>query len=467
MLRVKQTESNSTLPPSLKLFHLWPPEDKKDLLKRKQAKAEKEKFNPDPDLFNSIYYSHLNNVARTQIFYGGSGSGKSVFLAQRTVYDVMNGGRNYLVCRAVGRTLRGSVFTEITRVIREWDLSDKFTINKTDMLITCSNGYQIVFAGLDDIEKLKSLTPAKGSVTDIWIEEATETEKNTVKQLFKRQRGGDPKIPKRLTMSFNPILQSHWIYLEYFSGIAWADAQTEYHDDRLSIQKTWYIHNRFLTPEDVADLENEKDSYFFNVYTLGNWGVLGNVIFTNWRVEDLSGMHRQFTNRRNGLDFGFSSDPAALSRSHYDKVRKTIYLFAEFYEAGLTNDVLASELRPIVEEDPVICDSAEPKSIVELQRYGINAQGAEKGKDSVIFGIQWLQQQAIVIDANCVNAKNEFMQYKWKEDKDGNAIRQPVDKMNHIIDATRYAYEQDNTFLSIWEDVGELGKVDDFVSPWR
>lgn len=128
----------------------------------------------EPEVFNSVYLPHLENYARTQVFYGGSSSGKSVFLAQRTIYDLMSGGRNYLICRQVGRTLRGSVFTEVCKVISEWGIGKLFNINKSDMLITCENGYQIIFAGLDDVEKLKSLTPAKGVVTDIWVEEATE-----------------------------------------------------------------------------------------------------------------------------------------------------------------------------------------------------------------------------------------------------------------------------------------------------
>ena len=395
------------------------------------------------NVFNPVYIPYLGNLARTQIYYGGAGSGKSVFLAQRCVIDLMRGGRNYLICRAVGRTLRGSVFTEINRVIADWGVGSLFTINKTDMLIACQNGYQVIFAGLDDIEKLKSLTLAKGSLTDIWVEEATETDKSTVKQLYKRQRGGDPRIQKRMTLSFNPILQTHWIYEEYFSNLSWSDGQTEYHNADLSILKTWYIHNKFLTPDDVKDLESETDKYFYNVYTLGNWGILGNVIFTNWSVEDLSEMRYQFTNTRNGLDFGFSSDPAALSRSHYDRMRKTIYFFDELYETGLTNDLLASEVIRMCGREPIVCDSAEPKSIAELKHYGVNAHPARKGKDSVLFGIQWLQQQTIIIDPTCINTRNEFQQYKWAEDRNGNAIRQPVDKNNHIIDGTRYAYEGD------------------------
>lgn len=395
------------------------------------------------EIFNQAYVQHLNNLARTQVFYGGSGSGKSVFLAQRCVYDLMNGGRNYLICRQIGRTLRGSVYTEICKVIEDWGVSKLFTIGKSDMLITCSNGYQVIFVGLDDAEKLKSITPAKGSITDVWVEEATETDRDTIKQLYKRQRGGDAGVHKRLTLSFNPILQSHWIYQDYFSRVAWADGQTEYNSEELSILKTWYIHNRFLTPDDVRDLENETDAYYRDVYTLGNWGVLGNVIFTNWRVEDLSGMRDQFTNRRNGLDFGFSADPAAVALMHYDRMRKTVYVYDELYERGLTNDLLAAEVAKRIGDDLVTCDSSEPKSIAELVKLGVAARGARKGKDSVMFGVQWLQQQTIIIDAKCVNLRNELQQYHWREDKDGNAIRQPADKNNHLIDAMRYGLEDD------------------------
>lgn len=393
------------------------------------------------EVFNRAYLPFLECQARTQIYYGGSGSGKSVFIAQRCIYDLMRGGRNYLVCRAVGRTIRRSVLNELVKVITDWGVTALFKINKSDGVITCTNGYQILFTGLDDTEKVKSITPAKGVITDIWIEEATEADHKTIKELYKRQRGGDEKTAKRLTMTFNPIMQSHWIFEEYFSEIGWADAQTEYRGDGLTILKTWYIHNRFLTTEDVRDLENETDKYYRDVYTLGNWGVLGNVIFTNWRVEDLSEQHAQFTNRRNGLDFGFSSDPAALVVTHYDKMRKTIYIYDELYERGLTNDLLAAEARKMINNDRVVCDSAEPKSIAELRNYNISAEAASKGKDSVLFGIQWLQQQQVIIDPRCINTVNEFRQYKWKEDKSGNAIREPVDRNNHIIDALRYAYE--------------------------
>ena len=407
---------------------------------------EKIKVNINPAVFNPVYRPFLDNDSRTQIYYGGSSSGKSWFLAQRCVIDLMRGGRNYLVCRAVARTIRTSVFAQIERVIREFGLLELFDLNKSDAIITCTNGYQVLFAGLDDVEKIKSITPKQGAITDIWVEEATETDKNDVKSLYKRQRGGDERTAKRLTLSFNPILQSHWIYDEFFSAVEWTNDQTTYISPDQSILKTTYKDNRFLTEQDKLDLESETDRYFREVYTLGHWGVLGHVIFTNWRTEDLSEMRDQFTNLRAGLDFGFSTNPAAIGISHYDKMRKTIYVYDEFYETGQTNDLLADQIKRMIGNERIICDSAEPKSIKELQNHGVNAVGARKGKDSITHGVQWLQQQTIIVDKSCVNMRNELQQYKWKEGADGRPVSppKPVDANNHLIDGgLRYAYEDD------------------------
>jgi phage terminase large subunit len=435
----------------------------------------------DRKVFNPVYIPQFQNMSRLQILFGGAASGKSKFKAQQAIYDVMRGGRNYLVCRQVGRTIRGSVAQEINRVIVEWGVDRLFSINKTDGTITCINGFQVIFTGLDDVEKLKSIIPARGAITDIWVEEATEISQDSLKHLLKRQRGGSDKTAKRIHLTFNPILRQHWIFKTYFSNLGWADDQREYNSPELSILKTTYKDNRFLTGDDVRDLENEKDPYYYNVYTLGNWGVLGNVIFTNWKVEDLSGMREQFVNLRNGLDFGFADNPAALSRSHYDKNHKTIYIFDELYETGLQNDILADRIKEIIpiyrvdkdgkyvldkdgkkiidNTERIICDSAEPKSIAELRKYGVDAYSAHKGKDSIVHGIQWLQQQTIIIDSKCINAQNEFSTYKWKEDAGGAVVRSgglpvPLDRNNHFIDATRYGYEEDSL------DIGEMEEVE-------
>jgi phage terminase large subunit len=396
---------------------------------------------PNWEQINKVYRKYIGKETRVQIFFGGASSGKSFFIAQRAVLDTLDG-RNTLVLRNVARTIRGSCWNEVVKAINSSGAKQYFSISKTEMLITCSlHESQILFAGLDDVEKIKSITPAKGVLTDIWIEEATEIARDDYKQLEKRLRG-ESIHPKRITLSFNPIYKEHWLYTEFFKD--WDESKTVYKDDGLSILKTTYLDNRFLTQGDIDALENEKDEYYRQVYTLGNFGVLGDVIFRNWSVQDLG--HLQNTDKPLfGLDFGFSSDPAAAVKVHYDKGRKTIYILDELYERGLTNTGIAPILKSFAGEHYITCDSSEPKSIKELQGLGIKALGAKKGPDSVMHGIQWLQGNEIVVDTKCQHTKNELQLYQWRKDRDGNSMRVPEDRNNHIIDALRYCMEHEAT----------------------
>ena len=385
-------------------------------------------------VFNEVYIPYLDNNTRTQLYFGGSSAGKSVFIAQRCVIDLLKGGRNYLIIRNTANTLRTSVFNEIRKVISEFNLVKLFKINKTEMTVTCVTGYQILFRGLDDAQKLKSIIPEKGVITDIIIEEATETRRDDVKQLYKRLRGRS-KVLKRMTLCFNPIVRSHWIYKEYFQN--WVEGETEYHDERLSILKTTYKDNKFLEQDDKDELENEQDPYYREVYTLGNWGILGNLIFTNWKIEDLSSIRNSFGTYYNGLDFGYSNDPTAAGRQAIKG--KKLYILEEIiYELGLTNNLIANKLKPAINKEYIRCDN-EPKSIAELKGYGIKALAAKKGPGSVNFGIQYIRQFEIIIDRKCQNAINEFQLYQWTKNKDGISINEPVDKNNHFIDQVRYA----------------------------
>jgi len=394
-------------------------------------------------IFNLVYLPYIGYTAPTEIFYGGSSSGKSVFLSDRCVLDVAGGGHNYLVLRKVANTVRRSTFNEVLKSISKFKLTECFSVNKTDMLITCRNGYQILFGGMDDPEKIKSITSAKGVITDIWFEEATEADPDDIAQLDKRLRG-QSKVNKRIILSFNPIYQTHWIYTNYFQG-HWDDSRTEYKCAEYCILKTTYRDNKFLTADDITRLENTKDRYYRDVYLDGAWGVLGKVIFTNWHTEDLS--DRKFNTYQNGLDFGYSDDPAALCRVHYDRAHMTLYIIDAQYQYGMTNDILAAVVKTMAGRDVVSCDCAEPKSIQELRQYGVSATAVSKGKDSVNFGIQWLQKLQIVIHKTLRECINEFTVYKWREDKNGNALPEPVDKNNHIIDSIRYALEHEMAFV--------------------
>lgn len=385
--------------------------------------------------FNRAYLPYLSDTTQTQIFFGGSSSGKSFFLAQRCIIDVVSARRNYLICRKTARTIKKSLFNELFKAIQAFRMEKLFTINRTDLTFTCINGAQILSAGLDDTEKVKSITPTQGVLTDIWIEEATETEYNDVMQLRKRLRG-ESDVQKRLILSFNPIYQTHWLYKEYFTHYT----ESPYRSDDLLILKTTYKDNDFLTEQDRYTMENEKDPYFYNVYTLGNWGVLGKTIYTNYQVEHFN--TDTFDNIYNGLDFGFASDPTAYIRIHYDKRNKRIYVFDEFMELEMMNDTIATKLSSIIGTEYVTCDSAEPKSIRELQLLGIRAKPAKKGKDSVNFGINWIKRHTIIIHPSCVNFIREIQLYQYATDKNGIYIAKPVDKDNHLLDAMRYALEE-------------------------
>ena len=387
---------------------------------------------------NPVYRPYLQCNERYQIYYGGSSSGKSFFLAMRTVLDCLCG-RNYLIARKVARTLRGSCWNEVVKAITAMNLAPWFQINKSELTITAiNNGCQIMFVGLDDVEKVKSITPQKGTLTDIWLEEATEAAYEDYKQLDKRLRGLSTHS-KRFTLSFNPVYVTHWIYKEFFDG--WDDTKRSLHRDGLSILKTTHVDNLFLAPEDHAALENEHDEYFRNVYALGNWGVLGDVIFKNWKTEDLTLMQGADSHLYFGLDFGFSADPATIVKVRYSRAQRRVYVLDELYERGLTNEPLAQRAIELAGRYPVSCDCAEPKSIAELCQYGVNAIASRKGADSVLHGVQWLQGQEIIVDPRCRNVINELTVYQWRRDKDGNALHQPQDCNNHCIDALRYALE--------------------------
>lgn len=349
-------------------------------------------------------------------------------------------GVNWLVCRNVGTTISKSVFNEVTKAISRMGLGHIYRINRSNMVITNQlNNRQILFAGLDDPEKIKSITPIDDVLHRVWLEEATEMKREAYKQMTKRLRGNSA-FSKCIMISFNPILKSHWIYKEFFHH--WEDNKTQYEDENLSILKTTYKDNLFLTEDDRKQLENESDPYYYQVYTLGNFGILGHVIFKNYRVEDLSEMIPHFDNIRCGMDFGWV-DPTAMIKLHIDKNRKKIYIFDEVYQQYMKDPELLSTSKKFFGKNYVTCDSAEPKLIDFLASNGVNSIPAVKGADSIMRGIRYLQGFEIIIDVHCQNTKNEIDIYHFVEDKNGDAIERPYDANNHLMDALRYAVEDD------------------------
>ncbi len=402
-------------------------------------------------LINPTYLPYLNKPHFLQIYFGGSSSGKSFFITDKIVLDNLDG-CNWLCCRNVANTIRRSVFNEIIKSISSMDLMEYYAINKSDMIITCKlNQKQILFAGLDDPEKIKSITPMNGVLERVFIEEATEIKRDAYLQLKKRLRG-KTEHSKQIIMAFNPILKSHWIYQDFFKE--WRDDTNHYESDNygatkdkkgfsISILKTTYKDNIFLTQDDIDLLENETDPYFYQVYTLGNFGVLGNVIFKNWRVEDLSELIPSFDNIKCAIDFGWN-DPTAILKLHFDRKRKRIYIFDEVYQQFMRDDDVLKACREVVGKNYVFCDSADPRMIDFLALNGVLAVPVKKGSDSIMRGIRWLQGCEIIIDVKCQNFKNEIEQLHFEEDKYGNVLDRPASGHDHLAnDCLRYALENE------------------------
>lgn len=409
------------------------------------------------DVFNAAFLPFLEDETRNQFLYGGAGSGKSVFVARRAVLDVARNDRNYLVARGTQRAIRGSTWNEILDAINFFGLNQYFDANKSDLTITCNfNDRQFAFVGCDDPEKIKSIRPRVGVFTDLWEEEATEISAPADKQLRLRLRGKSP-LPKRYTYTFNPIYKTHHIYKRYFSPLGIPETVRVHREADTVIFRSTYRDNRFLEPEDIKELLSLKggDPYWYQVYAEGLWGVLGHRIFSDWETADLSESYSSVDEWYNGLDFGYTNDPTAFSRSARGDDRKSIYIYypqpsGEVYTTGLTNQDITEIIHPVTgSRERIYCDSAEPKSIQELRQAktkSLNAVAVKKGKDSVLHGLQWLQRHHLVIDCRNQHAINELSIARWAEDRDGNPYNRPVDADNHFIDSLRYAWEREMVF---------------------
>ncbi len=381
-------------------------------------------------VFNEVFLPYLENDKRYEVIYGGAGSGKSWFVAQKKVYQhLKDKGRKTLVIRKVGNTLRHSVFAQIKATISEWGVGDLFSVpkGKTNFDIYGPNGNQFIFSGLDDVEKLKSIV----GITDIWIEEASEISDDDFTQLDLRLRG-KAAFPKQITLTFNPISALSWLKKRFF------DVSDK---EKISILKTTYLDNKFIDDEYREMIESLKDidPVMYKIYGLGDWGVLGNLILTNWEVKDVSQKPRDYDQVLQGMDFGYNHPSAFLRIGLKDG---ELNIFEEVYERQLTNQDFIDLVKPLVTpNDLIIADNAEPDRIEEFNRNNLNVVGAKKGPDSVRAGIEWLRRHKINIHPSCVNTINEIQGWKYKEDKDGNVLDEPVPFKDDAMAALRYAVE--------------------------
>ena len=398
-------------------------------------------FSTLPAWINDSFLPLWTDNNRFIICKGGAGSGKSVDAHRRALYRLIaESGHNYAIVRKVGRTLGISCIPLIRQCINEWGMWPLITENKSNQTVTVNhNGNQIKFMGLDDIEKVKSITFENGPLTDILIEEATEITEKDFNQLNLRLRG-NVKVPFQITMLLNPISDTHWIKRHFFDNPGT-------HKEKITLHESTYLDNRFLDTGYRDELEALKyeDRVYYDVYTLGKWGSIGNLVFRNVVYKECPYKPEDFDQIIAGQDFGFN---------HYNAIELiglkdgNKYSFKELYVRHMTNDevITENEKNGVLDKNQkCIADSAEPKSIKEWQQAGYNVTGARKGTGSVKEQISRLNRGTWFIDpAACPGLVSEISTYKWKEDRDGNPLDEPVKFKDDAIAACRYAVEDDD-----------------------
>ena len=231
-----------------------------------------------PEVCNPTFWPLFADKSRYLVLKGGGSSGKSVFAAQKKIYRTLTEpGHKFLVVRKVKADLRDSAFAELKNVIRAWGMTDLFLIpegRSSELYLKCRvNSNEIIFYGLDDVERRKSLQ----GITGMWIEEPSELTVEDFRQLDIRMRGKTPHY-KQIILSFNPVWINHWLKGEFFDRPK-PNATTHH---------STYQDNKFLPDEDKAVLEGFKgvDDYYYTVYCLGGWGVLGKTIFDAQKVSE-------------------------------------------------------------------------------------------------------------------------------------------------------------------------------------
>ena len=368
---------------------------------------------------------------RVNVFYGGAGSGKSYFVMQKIILKALDSQRKVLIVRKVGATLKESVWSLTLELIHTGGLTPTVKqINKSDLTIEFLNGSVLLFKGLDDSEKIKSIN----GITDIVIEEATEITLDDFTQLNLRLRSKKPN--NQIHLMFNPVSKANWVYKYFF----------ETKPDNCVIVQTTYRDNPHLPKEYVDSLhalENKNPAYY-KIYVRGEFATLDKLVFPVIHKRIISEDELTDAWFWAGMDFGYTNDPTAITWGYYNPVQNDLYITGEYDKIGMTNDVIAETLVSLgLSKEKIVADSAEPKSITELRNLGIKRIIASvKGADSVKNGIDRMQRCNIIIDERCTKTIEEFENYTWQKDKKtGEYINQPVDSYNHHIDSIRYGIQ--------------------------
>lgn len=290
---------------------------------------------------------------------------------------------------------------------------------------------------------ITSITVEHGFLCWAWFEEAFQIQsEDDFNKVDMSIRGELPEgYFKQITITFNPWSEKHWLKRRFFD--------TE--DPNILALTTTYKCNEWLGPDDIKLFENMKETNprRYNIEGLGNWGIAEGLVYDNFIEQNFDYMEiskRPGIQSVFGLDFGYTNDPTAFIAALVDTKTKELYIYDEHYQKAMTNEDIANMIKyKGYAKEKITADSAEPKSIDDIKRKGIRRiKAAKKGKDSILNGIQNIQDYKIIIHPKCENFITEINNYVW-DNKNGVAINKPIDDFNHLQDALRYAMEDINS----------------------
>jgi phage terminase large subunit len=373
---------------------------------------------------------------------GGRGSTKSSFIAIEIIQGMMRDAQNGIMSncvalRKVKETLHDSVYDQLVWAIDILGVSEYWDIPKQKLELTfIPTGQKIKFRGADKPKKIKSIKFSKGYCKYIWYEELDEFNGMEEIRIINQSlmRGGELFT---VFYSYNPPKSiNNWVNSE--SQLTHPDRMI-HHSTYLEVPREW-LGEQFLI--EAEHLKATKPDNYAHEY-LGEVTGTGGEVFTNVTCREITDEEiKSFTNTKRGLDFGYAADPVSYGPVHYDRKRKKIYLWFEIQKVGMSNlSLYEGIMAENKNNDQVLADSSEPRTINELSQYGLNIAGVKKGPDSVDYGIKFLQdlEEIIIDDKRCPETAREFLNYELEKDANGNFKSGYPDKNNHSIDRVRYA----------------------------